>query len=58
MYKLGQYKIYNFNDELDILSNPTLKNIENYIYSSVFSIADLNDLISDAVKKIEESDMW
>ena len=52
MYTLGQYKVYNYENEMPISATQILKTAELYLFSSKYSVQDLNDFISDAVRQI------
>jgi len=52
MYTLGQYKIYNYENELGIRTR-TLNKLDKYVYSSKVSISELNDFIKQQIDAIE-----
>ncbi len=56
MYKLGPYKVYNYNNEMKISSSQVVANMEKYTSSSIYSMQDLDQFIKDAVSKIENQD--
>lgn len=56
MYKLGPYKVYNYNNEMKISSSQVVANMEKYTTSSLYSMQDLDQFIKDAVSKIENQD--
>lgn len=52
LYTLGQYKVYNYGNMMNISSSQAITNMGKYIYSSAMSIKELDDLIADAVKNV------
>lgn len=52
MYTLGQYKIYNYGNKMNISSSQAVSNIQKYIYSSDISINELDNKIAEIIFKI------
>lgn len=57
MYKLGQYKVYNYNNEMKISSSQTVATMKKYTLTSPYSLEQLDQFIKDAVSKIETDEM-
>ena len=53
MYKLGQYKVYNYNNEMEISSSQIVATMKKYTLTSPYSLEQLNQFIKDAVSKIK-----
>ena len=53
MYKLGQYKVYNYNNEMKISSSQTVATMKKYTLNSPYSLEQLDQFIKDAVSKIK-----
>lgn len=53
MYKLGQYKVYNYNNEMKISSSQVVATMKKYTLTSPYSLEQLNQFIKDAVSKIK-----
>ena len=57
MYKLGQYKVYNYNNEMKISSSQTVATMKKYTLTSPYSLEQLDQFIKDAVSKIKTDEM-
>lgn len=57
MYKLGQYKVYNYNNEMKISSSQTVATMKKYTLTSPYSLEQLDQFIKDAVYKIKTDEM-
>lgn len=55
MYTLGQYKIYNYENQMDISNSQAVSNMRKYTYSSDLSLQELNDFIQEAVLAINRT---
>jgi hypothetical protein len=53
MYKLGQYKVYNYNNEMKISSSQTVATMKKYTLTSPYSLEQLDQFIKDAISKIK-----
>ena len=53
MYKLGQYKVYNYNNEMKISSSQVVATMKKYTLTSPYSLEQLDQFIKDAVSKIK-----
>jgi hypothetical protein len=54
MYKLGPYKVYNYNNEMRISSSQAVASMKKYTYTSPYSMEDLDQFIKDAISKIHD----
>lgn len=57
MYKLDQYKVYNYNNEMKISSSQAVAMMNKYTLTSPYSIDQLNQFIKDAVSKIKTDEI-
>lgn len=55
MYTLGQYKVYNYGNRMDISSSQAVSNMKKYTYSSPMSMDELNSKIREVVTRIKPS---
>lgn len=53
MYKLGQYKVYNYNNEMNISSSQAVATMKKYTLTSPYSLEQLDQFIKDAISKIK-----
>ena len=55
MYRLGNHKVYNYENWIDITSSQIITAAGKYTLSSQYSINDLNEFVRKAVKQIEST---
>ena len=57
LYTLGNYKVYNYNNEMSISSSQAVTDTKKRRTESPYTIEELNDLIFEAVDEIQNQDI-